>query len=134
MLLGKLATFCDSLFTVMRALEASRTVPEHAEILTRALDAMIVADVDTAAELRLLRRTLVDIAESARSAGFEGAVGIEAVRALLDEMVEQAEPARGFLARSISNSASTRTGGCRRSRRRASKKRKNCVGIICVTL
>lgn len=97
-LLGKVASFCETLFGYMRRLDALRTVGEHADEMVAVLEAMSEADSDSAAEHRLLRRALTEIAASAEASGFHEPVGIEVMRSLLEDAVEQAEPARGFLA------------------------------------
>ncbi len=97
-LLGKLATFAEQLFAVMDALGRPGTVGAFSATLGAALDAMVALDAETAWEHRSLRTVLAAAAQAAEEAGFDGEVSVEVMRSLLEELVEEVEPARGFLA------------------------------------
>jgi exodeoxyribonuclease V gamma subunit len=97
-LLGKLASFCEVLFGAMRQLGRTRRLEAWAEPIGAVLDLLVVQDATTAWEHRLVRRAWAAACEGAAQSGFDEAVGIDVVRAIFADALEESEPARGFLA------------------------------------
>ena len=95
--LGRLAQFCDTLFTQRRALAAPRPLPQWRDDLARLLDAMLAVTDRTADQHQRLRRELDAVVTQATAAGFDAAVDLETVRLQLEAALERDAPGRAFL-------------------------------------
>jgi len=100
-LLGNLAEFVDRLFTVHERLEAPRTIDQWQLVLGEVLDTLLECDTHNDWEAQKIRATLSSLVELASRAGFAEAIGLKATIALLEEQLDDAQLARGFLSGGI---------------------------------
>jgi exodeoxyribonuclease V gamma subunit len=96
--LGKLADLVHTLFAEVEDLQAPRTLPQWRDRIGRTLDALCVADADSAWEHQQIRVALDATVDDATAAGFDDAVEIRTLAERLQYHVEQDRPARGLLA------------------------------------
>jgi exodeoxyribonuclease V gamma subunit len=97
-LLGRLATFSDRLFELLKRLRDPRTLRGWQETLTALLDSMLASPVGGSWELGQVRVGLDAMAREAEAAGFTDTVPAAAVIDVLTRSIEGEQPARGFLA------------------------------------
>lgn len=97
-LLGKLAEFCERLFTHLAELDRPRTPRAWQEALTALADDMLSTAGLAAWEHQQLRRALEGLVSDAEAAGFDGTLPMESMRAVVEERLEEERPAERFLA------------------------------------
>ncbi len=97
-LLGRLASFCDTLFAFRTALQTGRTLEAWRDDLGALLTAMIASTDQTAYQHQLIRRSLAVLAERAAAAGFDEPIDLDAVRAALEPELQRGAAPQGFLA------------------------------------
>jgi exodeoxyribonuclease V gamma subunit len=97
-LLGKLAEFCERLFTHLAELDRPRTPPAWQEALTALADDMLSTAGLAAWEHQQLRRAIEGLVTDAAAAGFDGTLPMESMRVLVEERLEEERPAQRFLA------------------------------------
>ncbi|MCA9711326.1 MAG: exodeoxyribonuclease V subunit gamma, partial [Myxococcales bacterium] len=97
-LLGKLAEFCERLFAHLDALAAPRTPREWQADLGRLAEDMLATVGEAAWEHQQLRRAIEGLVSDADAAGFTDPVPLESMRRLVDERLEEEQPAQRFLA------------------------------------
>ena len=97
-LAGRVAEFSSRLFEHLRALREPRTIPGWRDALGRVLDTLLAHDTETAWQHQRIREALAELVEQAAGAGFDEPVDIVIVRSLLDGVIDESHPARGFLA------------------------------------
>ncbi|HEU4579555.1 MAG TPA: exodeoxyribonuclease V subunit gamma [Polyangiaceae bacterium] len=95
--LGKLASFLESLFQHLHALAQPHRASEWPEVVSAALDALVLHDSDTAWQHQELLEALRALTRRALDAGYDEPIGSAALHGLLFEAVNGARPARGFL-------------------------------------
>lgn len=97
-LLGLFTELCERLFEIAVELEGARTPRKWQATLGCVIDRMLSGPDDAQWDVQSLRDALEEIASESERAGFEGTIGLPAMRALLEERLEDGAPARGFLA------------------------------------
>lgn len=97
-LLGKLAEFCERLFTHLAELDHPRTPRAWQAALTVLADDMLSTAGLAAWEHQQLRRALEGLVTDAEAAGFDGTLPMESMRTLVEERIEEERPAERFLA------------------------------------
>ncbi|MFI5395886.1 MAG: exodeoxyribonuclease V subunit gamma [Candidatus Binatia bacterium] len=96
-LLGKLADFCDKLFALRASLQQPRTLDAWRDDLGKLLDTMVANTSQTAYQQQRIRSALAELAENARTAGFDAPVDLDSVRAQLEQSLQRGATAHGFL-------------------------------------
>jgi exodeoxyribonuclease V gamma subunit len=97
-LVGRLAELCSRLFRELERLGSARSLARWRDDLVETLEALVAQDRQNAWQHQKLREVLAELAENAAAAGFEEAVNLEVVRALLDDVLDESHPERSFLA------------------------------------
>ncbi len=95
--LGKLCDFVEALFASADALGRAHTPGEWPDVVGTALEALCLADGDTAWQHQQVREALLELADNARQAGYEEPIGGAAYRELLFDTIDASRPARGLL-------------------------------------
>ena len=95
-LLGRFATFCETLFGILERLEQPRGLGGWRDELVALLSALLVEDADSAWEHDRVRVLLADLCAAAAE-GPEEELGIEVVRAAISGRLDGLERAQGFL-------------------------------------
>jgi exodeoxyribonuclease V gamma subunit len=96
-LLGKLAEFCDKLFALRVSLQPPRTLDAWRDDLGTLLDTMVASTGQTAYQHQHIRSALAELAENARTAGFDAPVDLDSVRTQLEQGLQRSALAHGFL-------------------------------------
>jgi exodeoxyribonuclease V gamma subunit len=97
-LLGRVAEFCDQLFTWRRKLRQARPLGEWSRDLAALLDAMLASSGSNEHQHQRIRETLDVLAGRAHEGRFGEPLGLDLVRSLLEGHVEGDAPGRNFLA------------------------------------
>jgi exodeoxyribonuclease V gamma subunit len=97
LVLGHLLEFCATLFSRVRALDRPRSLKEWAEELHALLTGLIAADGDEERDVTALREVIDRLDECREQTAFVDAVGIEVVRAWLEEKITGEQRGFGFL-------------------------------------
>lgn len=100
-LAGKLADVCERLFEHRRTLAVPRPIAEWSTLLSGLLEALIASGPETAHQHQSLRDALATLAAHAARAGFDAPVDLPTLRRRLATLLDEALPARGFLAGSV---------------------------------
>jgi exodeoxyribonuclease V gamma subunit len=95
--LGKLALFIETLFQHLEALARAHAAGVWPEIVSAALEALVLQDAENAWEHQELREALRGIAARAHAAGYIEPICSAALRDLLFDAAAGARPGRGFL-------------------------------------
>jgi exodeoxyribonuclease V gamma subunit len=101
-LLGKFAELCDSLFECLEALDGRHPVAAWRDRLADVLTRLVELDDDGAWQHQLVLDALEQVVQQAAQAGFERAVSLEVVLRHLRPVLDEAQPARGFLSSGVS--------------------------------
>ncbi|MGH7291879.1 MAG: exodeoxyribonuclease V subunit gamma, partial [Myxococcota bacterium] len=96
-LLGRLADFCDALFTAQATLAAPRSPAGWRDELGRLLERLVARSPATAHQHELIRAGLATLAARAEAAGFAELLRLETVQAQLDDELQRGATAHGFL-------------------------------------
>ncbi len=96
-ILGGLASFADTLFTRLRALEAPRPAAAWRDQLLQLLELMVRCGPDDEYQHQLIRGALAELAEAAAAAGVGDDLDLDVVRAWLFRHFDLASSAHGFL-------------------------------------
>ncbi len=91
---GRLASFCTTLFDRWSRLRKKRSIAEWQDELT-AMGAELLADDD--GELQSVGEALAQLSRRAKNAGFDAQVDLEMVQAYLEEQFSRRWSSRGFL-------------------------------------
>ncbi|MBJ6802375.1 exodeoxyribonuclease V subunit gamma [Geomonas propionica] len=94
---GRFLTFCEKLFADTKALSRTRTPADWVPVLRRLLDDFILPDQDGEREVISLIEIAKKLGECGTEAGFQGEVGIEAVRYWVEQQLGSSERGLGFL-------------------------------------
>lgn len=95
--LGKLAELCSRLFSLLRALEEPRTVPEWQEAFGELIDGLLADEDRGGWEVEPLRSAIFALVADASAVGYDEPIALEAMRSLVDARIEGDRPPRGFL-------------------------------------
>jgi len=95
--LGALAQFCDVLFTWHRELERPRGLEQWRLDLERMLEETISAFGARAYQHQEIRTVLAELAQHARSTGFDVEIDLDTMRHCLDGALDEHAPGRNFL-------------------------------------
>jgi exodeoxyribonuclease V gamma subunit len=95
--LGKLASFLESLFQHLEALAQPHAPSQWSEVVSAALDALVLHDADTAWQHQELLEALRTLSGRALEASYDQPIASAALRGLLFDTINGARPARGFL-------------------------------------
>jgi exodeoxyribonuclease V gamma subunit len=106
-LLGRFATFLETLFAELAALRAPRTVDEWQVALTHCLSSLFTLDDVTAWQHQLVLQALSELVARATEARFADKLELQAVYRLLDAELDQQRSARGFLSGGVTFCAMT---------------------------
>lgn len=97
-LAGKLADLCERLFEYRGKLAAARPIAAWGEALAELVETMLATGPAAAHQHQNLREALTTLAEQAARAGFDAPVDLPTLRRRLARLLDEALPARGFLA------------------------------------
>jgi exodeoxyribonuclease V gamma subunit len=95
--LGSLLAFLETLFAFAQSLEEPRDLAGWASHLAAALDAFFLPDDDEEDEVQTLRRALGEVARRQEQSGFGGKLGAGVLKAHLEEALQEAGTASGFI-------------------------------------
>jgi exodeoxyribonuclease V gamma subunit len=95
--LGKLALFVETLFLHLGALAGAHAAGVWPEVVSAALEALVLVDAENAWQHQELREALRGIAGRAHAAGYAEPICSAALRDLLFDAAGSARPGRGFL-------------------------------------
>ncbi|HVO24238.1 MAG TPA: exodeoxyribonuclease V subunit gamma [Candidatus Margulisiibacteriota bacterium] len=101
-LLGRLADFCETLFTLRAALEPARPLAIWPDTLSGALQRMIAVTPQTADQHQHIRSTLAELAACAATAGFHEPIDLDTLRSYLDVRLQRDSSSHGFLSGGVS--------------------------------
>jgi exodeoxyribonuclease V gamma subunit len=96
-LAGKLASFCERMFAVIRELAQPRPLSGWRDALLALLEDGLLYDGDNAWQHDRIREALNAMCEAAERADVQHPLHLDVVRSLLDQLVDDRQPARGFL-------------------------------------
>ncbi|MCA9623642.1 MAG: exodeoxyribonuclease V subunit gamma, partial [Myxococcales bacterium] len=96
-LLGRFAGFVERMAEVVRGLAEPRPMARWAEALEAALADLVEEDAEGSVEHQRVRDVVADLAQRAEASGLDAPVGIEALRLLLAQRLDDRGPAHGFL-------------------------------------
>lgn len=96
-LAGKLAAFAESLFLTLQQLEAPRSISAWQQVLTLTLSQLFDASGDYAWQHQRVLAALEDIQSGAESALFSHDISLSVLTPLLEERLDEAQPAKSFL-------------------------------------
>jgi exodeoxyribonuclease V gamma subunit len=100
-LLGKLAEFCEALFSFRRIYQRPLPVAEIARLLGELLDRLIAASGDVVDQHRRIRRGLAALAARAETAGLAEPIHVEALVPELAREIEETAAPSGFLSAGV---------------------------------
>lgn len=95
--LGKLAEFCDALFTALDTLTRPRALPAWREAIGATLDTLVASHADSAWEHQQIRDALDKLVADAALAGFDDVVELATIRERIEHRLDTDRPAAGFL-------------------------------------
>jgi len=96
-LAGRLADYCETLFTLRAELSGPRPVADWCAGLRRVLERLVESSDALSHQHQIVRRVLRELEESAGRAGFDGAVPLAALRSQLERSFQRGTSASGFL-------------------------------------
>lgn len=105
LLLGKFCHFARTLFSHVERLQRPQTVVEWQDCLSAMVESLLDVGPDEHWQLQTVLDALAALREWSHQANYEQAVGIQVVRHLLNQRLEQQGSARGFLAGGLTLSA-----------------------------
>ena len=102
LLAGKLAAFSEALFDVVASLAEPRPIASWCDALSALVDRLLAQGSGgrgpaDAWQHQRIRDGLASLRNAGEAVGYESPLGIEVVRAALEDELDAAEPARGFL-------------------------------------
>ncbi|HEY6880376.1 MAG TPA: exodeoxyribonuclease V subunit gamma [Polyangiales bacterium] len=101
LLLGKLARFLETLFTIARELREPRPPAESARVLSETIARMLSDRDELGIEHHALRGALNELGQEATRAGFTRPVSLASIRRLLEQRIDRGRANVGFLAGGI---------------------------------
>ncbi len=96
-LAGKLAGFCDQLFSRRRPFAAARSLASWRELLSELLAELLEENDDNRHEHALIRGALDRLVERAELAGYRAAIDLPALQVQLEALLEGRRSSQGFL-------------------------------------
>lgn len=96
-LAGKLAAFAESLFHTLEQLEAPRAISAWQQTIALALGQLFAASGDYAWQHQRVLSAMENIRRGAETAGFEASISLSVLTPLLEEQLDETQPAKSFL-------------------------------------